>query len=136
MMVSATGLSQSHVHAKQCSAAESQTQTCTFCAEAYGFCDCCRDALLLLSSQPPKLVAGLVWLAGQLTGADKQSMVKAELAKVSATRPPHERIAAFEILQEPFSADNDTLTRSMKVRRPIVMQKYSAEVEALKKRLR
>ena len=63
-------------------------------------------------------------------------MVKAELAKVSATRPPHERIAAFAILKEPFSADNGTLTRSMKVRRPIVMQKYTAEVEALKKRLR
>ena len=63
-------------------------------------------------------------------------MVKAELAKVSATRPPHERIASFEILREPFSAESGTLTRSMKVRRPIVMQKYAAEVEALKKRLR
>lgn len=62
--------------------------------------------------------------------------MKAELAKVSATRTPHERIAAFEILEEPFSAENDTLTRSMKVRRPVVMQKYTAEVEALKKRLR
>ena len=73
---------------------------------------------------------------GQLSDSEKQSMVKAELAKVSATRPPHERIAAFEILKEPFSAESGTLTRSMKVRRPVVMQKYAAEVEALKKRLR
>lgn len=82
------------------------------------------------------LSLSLVLGSGQLSDAEKQSLVKAELAKVSATRPPHERIAAFEILKEPFSAENDTLTRSMKVRRPVVMQKYTAEVEALKKRLR
>ncbi|KAL3144719.1 hypothetical protein ABBQ38_001843 [Trebouxia sp. C0009 RCD-2024] len=95
-----------------------------------------RRSLGALVVLDPEALEDLEKEKGQLSDAEKQSLVKAELAKVSATRPPHERIAAFEILKEPFSAENDTLTRSMKVRRPVVMQKYTAEVEALKKRLR
>lgn len=63
-------------------------------------------------------------------------MIKAELAKVSANRPLHERITAFVLLNQPFTPDDGTLTRSMKVRRNAVMQKYASDVELLKKQLR
>ena len=63
-------------------------------------------------------------------------MIKAELDKVSASRPQYERITAFVVINEPFSPENGTLTRSMKVRRDAVMQKYAAEVDLLKKKLR
>lgn len=73
---------------------------------------------------------------GQMTDAEKHSIIKSELDKVSASRPPHERIVAFAILKEPFSPDNGTLTRTMKPRRAVILQKYASEVEVLKKKLR
>ena len=75
-------------------------------------------------------------MAGQMTDAEKHSIIKSELDKVSASRPPHERIVAFAILKEPFSPDNGTLTRTMKPRRAVILQKYASEVEVLKKKLR
>ncbi len=71
-----------------------------------------------------------------MTDAEKHSIIKAELDKVSSARPPHERIAAFAILKEPFSPENGTLTRTMKPRKAVIMQQYASEVEALKKQLR
>lgn len=74
--------------------------------------------------------------AGPITDKQKYDMIKAELDKVSEKRPLCERITAFVIINEPFSPDNGTLTRSMKVRRDAVMQKYAGEVDSLRKRLR
>lgn len=74
--------------------------------------------------------------SGQMTDAERHSIIKAELDKVSSARPPHERIAAFAILKEPFSPENGTLTRTMKPRKAVIMQQYASEVEALKKQLR
>lgn len=73
---------------------------------------------------------------GPLSDKQQYDMIKAELDKVSQTRPQHERITAFVIISEPFSPDNGTLTRSMKVRRDAVMKKYASEVESLTKKLR
>lgn len=77
-----------------------------------------------------------MYLAGPLTGKQKYDMIKAELDKVSQSRPLYERITAFTIIDEPFSPDDGTLTRSMKVRRDAVMKKYAIEVESLRKKLR
>lgn len=74
--------------------------------------------------------------AGPITDKQKYDMIKAELDTVSEKRPLYERITAFVIINEPFSPDNGTLTRSMKVRRDAVMQKYAGEVDSLRKRLR
>ena len=71
-----------------------------------------------------------------MSDAEKHGIIKAELDKVSATRPPHERITAFALLEEPFSPDDGTLTRTMKPRRAVIMQKYAGEVDSLKKKLR
>ncbi|DBA95598.1 hypothetical protein WJX82_008376 [Trebouxia sp. C0006] len=73
---------------------------------------------------------------GQITDAERHSIIKAELDKVSSARPPYERIAAFAILKEPFSPENGTLTRTMKPRKAVIMQQYASEVAALKKQLR
>ncbi|DBA75756.1 hypothetical protein WJX77_002081 [Trebouxia sp. C0004] len=73
---------------------------------------------------------------GQMTEAERHSIIKAELDKVSSARPPHERIAAFAVLKEPFSPENGTLTRTMKPRKAVIMQQYASEVEALQKQLR
>ena len=75
-------------------------------------------------------------VAGTLSDAEKHGIIKAELDKVSASRQPHERITAFALLKEPFSPDDGTLTRPMKPRRAVIMQKYAGEVDSLKKKLR
>ena len=54
--------------------------------------------------------------------AERHSIIKAELDKVSSARPPHERIAAFAILKEPFIPEISTLTKTMKLHKAIIMQ--------------
>lgn len=43
---------------------------------------------------------------------------------------------AFEVVSEPFSVEDGTLTRTMKIRRPAIMAKYALEIAALEQHLR
>lgn len=63
-------------------------------------------------------------------------MIKSEIAKVGATRPHFERIAQFAILKHPLSAEDGTLTRTFKPRRPAIFAKHAKEVEELLAKLR
>jgi long-chain acyl-CoA synthetase len=47
-----------------------------------------------------------------------------------------EHVAAFEVLGQPFSVEDGTLTRTMKPRRQAIMQRYAEQVAALERRLR
>ena len=58
------------------------------------------------------------------------------LNKATAKRPPQDAIAAFVVLEQPFSADDGTLTRTMKPRRQVIFDKYASQVEKLKSMIR
>ncbi|KAL4439997.1 hypothetical protein ABPG75_002998 [Micractinium tetrahymenae] len=69
-----------------------------------------------------------------LPAAEVRQLVQQHIAGLPLSRWEH--ITAFEVLAEPFSVDDGTLTRTMKPRRAAIMQKYAAEVKALEAHLR
>lgn len=69
-----------------------------------------------------------------VSAAEVRQLVQQHIASLPLNRWDH--ISAFEVLAEPFSVDDGTLTRTMKPRRAAIMRKYAAEVRALKARLR
>ncbi|PSC68813.1 putative acyl-activating enzyme chloroplastic [Micractinium conductrix] len=71
-----------------------------------------------------------------LPAADVESLIKGEVRGLLAGRIRWEHVAAFEILSEPFSVEDGTLTRTMKPRRNEIFAKYSAEVARLEAHLR
>jgi len=58
-------------------------------------------------------------------------LVRAEIDRLSGSLASYETIKKFVIASAPFSIDSDELTPSLKVKRKIVEEKYSAEIEAL-----
>jgi long-chain acyl-CoA synthetase len=58
-------------------------------------------------------------------------LVKAEVEKVNATLPPAQRIRSFLLLYKELDADDDELTRTRKVRRGVINQKYGDIIAAL-----
>jgi long-chain acyl-CoA synthetase len=62
---------------------------------------------------------------------DVYALIEAELAAVNATLPEASRIARFINLFKPFDADEGELTRSRKLRRSVIEQKYADLVEGL-----
>ncbi len=65
-----------------------------------------------------------------------RAVIRAEIAKLGAHRPHFERIAQFALLQQPLSAEDGTLTRTFKPRRPAIFAKYAREVEEVLGKLR
>jgi len=60
-----------------------------------------------------------------------EDLIGTELAKVNAAQEPHNRIARFANLVKPLSADDGELTRSLKLRRGVVLERYAQLVDAL-----
>ncbi len=58
-------------------------------------------------------------------------LLAAEVAKVNATLPDPQRIRDFVLLYKELDADDDELTRTRKVRRGVINQKYGEIIEAL-----
>jgi long-chain acyl-CoA synthetase len=58
-------------------------------------------------------------------------LLAAEVSKVNATLPETQRIRAFLLLYKELDADDDELTRTRKVRRGVINQKYGEIIEAL-----
>lgn len=65
-----------------------------------------------------------------------QALLKAEVDAACAGRSRWEHVAAIEVLPQPLSPEDGTLTRTMKPRREAIMAKYGAEVDRLQARLR
>ena len=63
-------------------------------------------------------------------------MIRAEMSGALSSRGMRENIGNFVILEKPLSADDGTLTRTLKPRRPAIFAKYAAELEELLKTLR
>ncbi len=58
-------------------------------------------------------------------------LLAGEVARVNATLPEHSRVRDFILLYKELDADDDELTRTRKVRRGVVNQKYAEIIEAI-----
>ncbi|HEY9828288.1 MAG TPA: AMP-binding protein [Stenomitos sp.] len=84
-----------------------------------------QGGTLQLPDAPPE--TGSTSATWSLDRPEIQSLYRQELVREVQDRPgyrPDDRIGAFRFLSEPFSVENGLLTQTMKVRRPVVMERY------------
>jgi long-chain acyl-CoA synthetase len=62
--------------------------------------------------------------------AEVRDLIRAEIAKSNADLAPAIRVRRFLVLNKEFDADDDEITRTRKIRRRFVAEKYAAVVEA------
>jgi long-subunit acyl-CoA synthetase (AMP-forming) len=62
---------------------------------------------------------------------EKREVIRAEIRKVVSQRPMRENIHEFVILPSSLSPEDGTLTRTMKIRRQVIVEKYKAELTKL-----
>ncbi len=63
-----------------------------------------------------------------------QELYRQELVREVQNRPgyrPDDRIGPFSLILEPFSIENGLLTQTMKVRRPVVMERYRDMIDRM-----
>jgi long-chain acyl-CoA synthetase len=58
-----------------------------------------------------------------------RDLVRQEIRKCNAVLPPETRIRRFLVLNKEFDADDDEITRTRKIRRRFVAEKYAAVIE-------
>ncbi|KTT60659.1 hypothetical protein, partial [Sphingomonas endophytica] len=59
------------------------------------------------------------------------ALLKKEVETVNATLPPAQRISRFLLLYKELDADDGELTRTRKVRRSVINEKYADIIEAI-----
>ena len=59
------------------------------------------------------------------------NLIEREVVRVNATLPEKARIAKFLLLYKELDADDEELTRTKKIRRKFINQKYDKEIDAL-----
>lgn len=63
-----------------------------------------------------------------------QKLIKQELSREIKGRPgyrPDDRVGPFQLLSEPFTIENGMMTQTLKVRRPIVTERYRGMIDAM-----
>lgn len=78
-------------------------------------------------------------LEGQIPAIDSdnklvQDLLRKELTREVQNRPgyrPDDRIAVFRLISEPFSIENGMLTQTLKVRRPVVTERYRDIIDGM-----
>ena len=63
--------------------------------------------------------------------AEVYALLRKEVEAVNATLPPAQRIAKFLLLYKELDADDGELTRTRKVRRGVINEKYAGIIEAI-----
>ena len=58
-------------------------------------------------------------------------LVRQEVESVNATLPPAQRISKFLLLYKELDADDGELTRTRKVRRSVINEKYAGIIDAI-----
>ena len=69
-----------------------------------------------------------------LSGKPIQDLYRQELTREVQNRPgyrPDDRIGPFCLIQEPFSIENGLLTQTLKVKRPVVMERYRDMIDGM-----
>ena len=88
---------------------------------------------IVIPDQPqPAIPAGLTPISLE---ADRiQTLFRSELNREVQDRPgyrPDDRIGPFRLVVEPFSIENGLLTQTLKVRRPVVTERYRGMIDAM-----
>ena len=73
---------------------------------------------------------------GKLGEEEMRAVVASEIAKALAGRARQDGVAAFKLLARPFSAEDGTLTRTLKPRRAAIFVQYARELKELMAELR
>ncbi|ACK64430.1 AMP-dependent synthetase and ligase [Rippkaea orientalis PCC 8801] len=63
-----------------------------------------------------------------------QSLFRQELSREVKNRPgyrPDDQIKTFELILEPFSIDNGLMTQTLKIKRPVVTQRYQVMIDGM-----
>lgn len=63
-----------------------------------------------------------------------QDLYRQELTREVKNRPgyrPDDRIGPFRLVLEPFSIENGTMTQTLKIRRPVVMERYRDMIDGM-----
>ncbi|KAK9834180.1 hypothetical protein WJX81_006227 [Elliptochloris bilobata] len=96
-----------------------------------------RRALGVLIVPAEEAFAELASMRGGELGEEEQrAVIRAEISKALAGRPCQDGIAAFALLSRPFSAEDGTLTRTLKPRRGAIFARYARELSQLMAELR
>jgi long-chain acyl-CoA synthetase len=66
-----------------------------------------------------------------VTSPTVTQLIVEEVRRLNAEQPPSQRIDLIGILPKPLSADNGELTRTMKLRRTVVLRRYEPLVQAM-----
>lgn len=68
-----------------------------------------------------------------VTHPDIRRMIEARVEEHQNTLASYEKIKCFTLLPEPFTMEGHELTDTLKLRRPVVAQKYAGQIEAMYK---
>ncbi len=63
-----------------------------------------------------------------------QELIRQELNREVRDRPgyrPDDRIGPFRLMPEPFSVENGMMTQTLKIRRPVVMERYQGMIDEM-----
>lgn len=87
----------------------------------------------------PNLEALELWASQQgipvdLESSAIQNLFRQELAREVKNRPgyrPDDRIGVFRLIVEPFSIENGMMTQTLKIKRPVVTERYSDIIQGM-----
>lgn len=118
---------------------ESQLRASPYVRDAIAIGDERRPHVVVLINIDPQIVGrhaeslGLAWGTfaelGQLP--EVHALLGATLGAINARLDPHARALAFAAFPKELDADDDELTRSRKLRRDVIEQRYGALIEAI-----
>lgn len=60
-----------------------------------------------------------------------RNLIEKEIEKINQQLSPWEKVKKFELLDEPLTIDGGELTPTMKVKRPIVLEKFQDKIESM-----
>nr|MDJ0649893.1 long-chain fatty acid--CoA ligase [Xenococcaceae cyanobacterium MO_188.B19] len=63
-----------------------------------------------------------------------QDLFRKELNREVQNRPgyrPDDRIGQFKFILEPFSKDNGLMTQTLKIKRPVIRNKYQSLIDSM-----
>lgn len=70
----------------------------------------------------------------ELDDAKVQKLFRGELNREVKNRPGYradDRIGSFRLIQEPFSIENGTMTQTLKIKRPVIQERYRDTIDGM-----